>query len=374
MAWGMEELLEQIRAEVELREEHKVSAGTNKKPQEGTAVKSSASSLVVSNGQGTCVYCLGKHSSEKCEEIKLPVERARKATLPVVRREWVCINAFGQRNQKGALREVVEFSVNPVNGGNSISMQAFVVPEISYIHNSHVELVRDQFPHLEGLWFSDVNRVQDQPSEQTECLDREIAKLWDLETLGIRETRGVQEEFLDNISFNGERYSVKLPWKVNHKPLPTNNESSLGRLHSTMRKFRQEPEVLDQYEAVIKNQLEAGVIEPVHALEEGNKIHYLAHRAVVRRHIPTSTPVIVIYDESAKTGKGGVSLNDCLHVGPSLNALLFNVLLRFRLHRIALTADIEKAFLNIEVDLKDRDCLRFLFPEDPRKEDSVIKV
>ncbi|XP_048577132.1 uncharacterized protein LOC125559150 [Nematostella vectensis] len=216
--------------------------------------------------------------------------------------------------------------------------------------------------------------VQDRSAEQSDSLESEIARLWDLETLGFRETQGVQEEFLDNICFNGERYSVKLPWKVNHRSLPTNYENSLGRLHGTMKKLRQEPEVLDQYEAVIKGQLESGVIEPVHALEDGNKIHYLPHRAVVRRNVATSTPVRVIYDASAKTGKRGLSLNDCLHVGPSLNPLLFNVLLRFRLHRVALIADIEKAFLNIEVDPGDRDCLRFLFPEDPRREDSVIKV
>ena len=36
--------------------------------------------------------------------------------------------------------------------------------------------------------------------------------LWDLETLGIAESNEVHEEFVDNITFNGSRYSsVKLP-------------------------------------------------------------------------------------------------------------------------------------------------------------------
>jgi hypothetical protein len=201
--------------------------------------------------------------------------------------------------------------------------------------------------------------VQDQLSDQSEKLESELRKLWDLETLGIRETQGVQEEFLDNVSFNGELYSVKLPWKVSHRSLPANYENSVGRLYSTLRKLRQEPDVLDEYEAVIKGQLESGVIEVVHELEEGNKIHYLPHRAVVRRNVDTTTRVRVVYDSSAKSGKRGVSLNECLHVGPSLNPLLFDVLLRFRMHRVALIADIEKAFLNIEVDPEDRDCLSF---------------
>ena len=56
--------------------------------------------------------------------------------------------------------------------------------------------------------------------------------------------------------------------------------------------------------------------------------------------------MIVVYDASSKVF--GPSLNDCLHVGPSLNPLLLDILLRFRVHEVAVTAGIEKAFLNIE--------------------------
>ena len=62
--------------------------------------------------------------------------------------------------------------------------------------------------------------------------------------------------------------------------------------------------------------------------------------------------------------KTEASVNDCLHVGPSLNPLLFNILLRFRENRIALVGDIEKAVLNVEVDEADRDSLRFLWVKD----------
>ena len=55
---------------------------------------------------------------------------------------------------------------------------------------------------------------------------------------------------------------------------------------------------------------------------------------------------------------------DCLYKGPCLNPLLFDILLRFRVHNIALTADIEKAFLQISVATEDRDYLRFLWYKD----------
>ena len=40
---------------------------------------------------------------------------------------------------------------------------------------------------------------------------------------------------------------------------------------------------------------------------------------------------------------------------------IFETLLRFRSHKLAITADIEKAFLQIEVKEADRDALRFLW-------------
>ena len=45
--------------------------------------------------------------------------------------------------------------------------------------------------------------------------------------------------------------------------------------------------------------------------------------------------------------------------------MLFNILLRFRENRAVLVGEIEKAFLNVEVDVQDRDCLRFLWMEKP---------
>ncbi|XP_068690782.1 uncharacterized protein [Montipora foliosa] len=56
-----------------------------------------------------------------------------------------------------------------------------------------------------------------------------------------------------------------------------------------------------------------------------------------------------------------------------LNPLLFDILLRFREHEVALTADIEKAFLNIEIDPEHRDFVRSLWVKDPNKEiDSAL--
>ena len=127
--------------------------------------------------------------------------------------------------------------------------------------------------------------------------------------------------------------------------------------------MKRDPDILEEYSQVINSQLEAGIIEPVVELEKAERVHYLPHHAVVRKEAKT-TKVRVVYDASCKADKHGVSLNDCLHVGPPLTPLLFEILLRFREKRIALAADIEKAFLNIEIAKTDRDVLQFLWVDD----------
>ena len=98
-------------------------------------------------------------------------------------------------------------------------------------------------------------------------------------------------------------------------------------------------------------------------LETANRVSYLPHQAVCRDNVET-TKVRIVYDASCKERKTGTSLNDCLHKGPPLTPLIFDILLRFRADRVALVGDIEKAFLNIEIHPQDRDCLRFLWVKD----------
>jgi hypothetical protein len=205
------------------------------------------------------------------------------------------------------------------------------------------------------------------------ALDDAVHRLWDLDSLGIKETDEVYEAFGDSIRFDGVRYSVKLPWKVGHATLPTNYELSLSRMKSQVKRLRKQPNILVEYDNIIKQQLDAGVIERVPELDTAEKVHYLPHQAVVRQNAQT-TKVRVVYDASAKDLKSNTSLNDCLHIGPSLNPLLIDILLRFRVNRVALVADIEKAFLNVGVDKDDRDCLRFLWPDVPNDSKSEVSV
>ena len=97
----------------------------------------------------------------------------------------------------------------------------------------------------------------------------------------------------------------------------------------------------------------------------------MPHHGVVRKDKQT-TKLRVVYDGSAPPGDGELSINDCLHPGPNLIPKLLDVLVKFRYHPVALSADIEKAFLMISINKNDRNMLRFLWFEEPPNPNSEI--
>lgn len=67
--------------------------------------------------------------------------------------------------------------------------------------------------------------------------------------------------------------------------------------------------------------------------------YYIPHHAVFK-DTSITTKVRVVFDASCKTSSG-LSLNDCLMVGPNLQQDLLSILLRFRTFKYVITADIQ---------------------------------
>ena len=137
--------------------------------------------------------------------------------------------------------------------------------------------------------------------------------------------------------------------------VPDNFELSKKRLIGLLKYLRQNWELFKQYDRVIRSQLEEGIVR-VESPEkaEGDQVHYLPLHAVIK-HDKDTTKVQIVYDASAKMCEP--SLNECLHVGPKFNQKILKTLLQFRTYRTAFVADIEKAFLMVSVNVKDRDAL-----------------
>ena len=89
------------------------------------------------------------------------------------------------------------------------------------------------------------------------------SELWDPKTLCICEKKDVYEDLMENIQFNGKRYSVKLPWKVRHQMLPSNHHLCVNSLKTLKGLLDKEPEIAQEYDEVIQEQLKEGIIEKV---------------------------------------------------------------------------------------------------------------
>ncbi|KAI9565063.1 Pao retrotransposon peptidase family protein [Daphnia sinensis] len=188
--------------------------------------------------------------------------------------------------------------------------------------------------------------------------DFDLSLFWKLEHFAILDDCDAVEpddtlcSFGDKITRQEDgRYCTPIPWKTDK-----------WRLKRT-------PELLSAYHKEIDQLQVQNFVEEADLNYEG--LHtYLPHHPVIRQD-KTTTKIRPVFDGAAKS-KYGPSLNDVLETGPNLNPDLLAVLMRFRLHKIAWIADIEKAFLNIALHPDDAEAIRFLWITDPQKQDSPL--
>lgn len=101
--------------------------------------------------------------------------------------------------------------------------------------------------------------------------------------------------------------------------------------------------MLDDYDAVIREQLEECVVERAAAEVTGREF-YLPHRLIVGKNAET-TKLRVVYYDSARAHGNALSLNDCPHAGPPLQNELRSVIARNLFHPVVVAGDLRRSFL-----------------------------
>lgn len=158
------------------------------------------------------------------------------------------------------------------------------------------------------------------------------------------------------------RYEVRLPFKDKDPQCTSGDSRAIAekRLQFLEKRLAKNPDLKQKYTEVINEYLQLGHLRPVK--EEDDKKHlavYLPHHAVLRED-KTTTKVRVVFNASQKNSKG-VSLNDTLMIGPTLQADLRHTVLRWRRYSIALVADIVKMYRQIGVSDEDAMFQRILW-------------
>ena len=231
--------------------------------------------------------------------------------------------------------------------------------------------------------------------ETDESLEDIVHRFWDLDTVGIKEVEvsPVTAHFDRTVRFDEEkkRMEVKVPWRASLMPyLPDNRKKSLLLENLLQQKLAlpKHAELRRKYAETIQKHLDEGVIEIVPGEEDktfyNNQVgtydynnsvlatsdestrvvSYVPHHGVVKKD-----KVHIVFNASMQAYPGALSLNDCIHAGPSLLADLVDILMRFRTYPIALAGDITGAFHQIALSETDRDAFRFLWHRDGKLEE-----
>lgn len=102
---------------------------------------------------------------------------------------------------------------------------------------------------------------------------------------------------------------------------------------------------------------------------------YLPHHAVYKE-TSTTTKLRVVFDGSCKTSTG-VSLNDVLMIGPTIQDDLLSIIIRFRTFKFAITADIKQMYRQVLIDPSQTALQRILWRdsiEEPIKTFELLTV
>ncbi|XP_064083011.1 uncharacterized protein LOC135199025 [Macrobrachium nipponense] len=201
-------------------------------------------------------------------------------------------------------------------------------------------------------------------SVASEPIAFDVDEWWRLDTLGIapseqytvREAEAMRK-VSQSVTKKPEGYQVSLPFRSEGRP-GTNFRNAVAQLDSLQTKFQKDKEYYNQYQGVIDKYLEAGFIYEVKDPKiEG---YYVPHFGIKKDS--RTTPLRIVFNASSKV-MNNKSLNECLLPGPNLVELAYNLLLKFRMNKYAMLADISKAFHRVLLDPHDAKYTRFLWRE-----------
>jgi hypothetical protein len=195
-----------------------------------------------------------------------------------------------------------------------------------------------------------------------------LRKFWEIEeaptnevTLSLEE-RTVLHHYQSTHSRTPDgRFMVHLPKKSDARSIGESRSRALKRFLSLERSLTLKSQFAE-VDHIMREYVSLGHAEIVPHEDFGKPqeaVFYLPMH-VVYKASSTTTKIRPVFDASAQSSIG-VSLNDTLLVGPTVHPPLVDVLMRFILHRIALTTDVAKMYRAVELAKEDRDFHRFIW-------------
>ncbi|XP_073838563.1 uncharacterized protein [Musca autumnalis] len=209
---------------------------------------------------------------------------------------------------------------------------------------------------------------------EEENLDKTLLRFWELEEIPKRKILSPSDQLCEDYykrttrrDSNG-RYVVSLPLKteiVGQVELGFSRANCLRQFLRNEASLLRKPQVKVVYDQVVNEYLALDHMRPVGAASTNTSVCYLPHHPVINPDKQT-TKLRVVFNASNKTSNGK-SLNDILHVGPTLQLDLVLLILRWRLFKFVFNCDITQMYRQIRVDPAHTPLQRIVFRDSPQK-------
>lgn len=188
-------------------------------------------------------------------------------------------------------------------------------------------------------------------SKKTEADDicTQLRKFWEVEEISTKPVPSEEELYCENLyvktTYRREdgRYVVKLPFRKEFPKslfLESSRFVAKKQYEHMETKFNKTPDLMKTYHGILNEYVELGhmrVSNPLELCKDGKYFsYYLPHHAVFRPE-SASTKVRVVFNGSRKT-RSSFSLNDVLHVGPTLQSDLMTIILNWRTYKYVFNA------------------------------------
>ena len=211
------------------------------------------------------------------------------------------------------------------------------------------------------------------------CTEDLFSKFWELDSVPDKKHLSNEEKECEN-QFDQTtkrrddcRFVVELPFNKKTDKLGLSKAAAKKRFLNLEKKLLSNKKLHEKYKNFVKEFIDLGHLEKVPEKElETKSCYYLPHHCVLKSD-STTTKLRVVFDASAKT-TSGISLNECLMVGPKLQDDIFDILIRFRFFKIRMSADVAKMYRQVELNEKHRDYHRLLWRFGPNEDVQTYRM
>ncbi|XP_072398237.1 uncharacterized protein [Diabrotica undecimpunctata] len=223
---------------------------------------------------------------------------------------------------------------------------------------------------------------------QTADLDSLLKNFWEIEetkpltsihvkTLTSSEQRA-EDIFKSSLTIlPSGRFQVDLPLKTpnEYQKLGESFHLAKRRFFNLEKRLNKSDELRHLYTEFISEYVSLGHCKyvPLSKLNESSEHKFFLPHHCVFKHDSLTTRLRIVFDGSMKS-TSNVSLNDIMLKGYTVQPDLFEILIRFRLYKYTLIADIEKMFRQIRINPKQTFLLNILWRNSPQEELKCLEL